>query len=130
MLAFQFVEIELIELDRATTQWHPPPVELSTNDLERVEEEAKVVVKSMRKSDDEAHAIRLQSLKDTLTTITEGGEARLKAEKDAAAVRVLLSNNVFRYISTTVQHTLLRGHNPEDSVACHRVLNISPRPLL
>lgn len=64
-----------------------PPAALSESDLRRVEEEAKAAVQSMRAGDDEAHVNRLQSLKATLTTIREGGASRLKAEKDAAAVR-------------------------------------------
>lgn len=75
-----------MDLDRDTAQWNPSLVELSESDLRRVEEEARLSVQSMRKSDDEAHALRLQSLKDTLTTIREGGATRLQAEKDAAAV--------------------------------------------
>lgn len=40
----------------------------------------------MRADDDKVHASRLLNLKETLTTIREGGAARLKADKDAAAV--------------------------------------------
>lgn len=77
----------MIELDRETALWNPPRAELSESDLRHVEDEARLTVQSMRQSDDEAHALRLKSLKDTLTTIREGGEARLQAEKDSAAVR-------------------------------------------
>lgn len=41
----------------------------------------------MRADDDEAHSKRLRSHEETLTTIREGGAIKLKAEKDAAAVK-------------------------------------------
>lgn len=59
---------------------------MSDDDLKRIEEKAKAAVTIMRAEDDEVHKTRRQSLKDTLTTIREGGAARLKAEKDAAVV--------------------------------------------
>lgn len=80
---------DLIEVGRQAAEWTPPPATLNENDLRRVEEEAKAAVQRMRAEDDEAHATHLQSLKATLKTIREGGAARLKAEKDAAAVRFL-----------------------------------------
>lgn len=87
-------QLQLIELDRETAQWNPPPAELSETDLRHVEEEAKLTVQSMRASDDEAHALRLQSLKDTLATIRKGGAARLQAEKDSAAVRPTTNHSI------------------------------------
>lgn len=92
---------ELIEIDRQMAEWIPPPVTLSESDLELVEKEAKSAVQSMRAGDDEAHATRIQSLRETLETIRDGGAARLQAEKDAAAVmlrNLSPSNTLFMYI--------------------------------
>lgn len=87
VVSLSLSQLEFIELDRMTAQWDPPPPTLSEKELQQVEQDAKATVQSMRANEDEVHATRLQSLKDTLATIREGGAARLKAEKDAAAVR-------------------------------------------
>lgn len=77
---------ELFALRQHTAQWTPPPAVLDEEDLRRAEEEALAAVTVMRAGDDKVHASRLLNLKETLSTIREGGAARLKADKDAAAV--------------------------------------------
>ena len=77
---------ELFDLRQKTAKWTPPPAVLHEDDIRRAEEEATAAVKLMRTGDDKDHASRLLNLKETLTTIREGGAARLKADKDAAAV--------------------------------------------
>lgn len=77
---------ELFDLHQQTAQWTPPPAALDEDDQRRAEEEALAAVTVMRAGDDKVHASRLLNLKETLTTIREGGAARLKADKEAAAV--------------------------------------------
>lgn len=77
---------ELFDLRQQTAQWTPPPVVLDEDDQRRAEEEALAAVTVMRAGDDKVHVSRLLNLKETLTTIREGGAARLKADKEAAAV--------------------------------------------
>lgn len=81
---------EVIDFDLKMAAWTPPPATLDETDLRRVQNEAAAAVQSARAADgtDEAHAKRLEGLKETLDMIREGGAARLKAEKEAAAVRV------------------------------------------
>lgn len=55
-----------------------------------MEQEAREAVDSMRAGEDKAHAARLQGLKDTLATIREGGAERVKAQKNAAKVRLFV----------------------------------------
>lgn len=81
-----FRQSELFDLRQQTAEWTPPPAVLHEDDLRRAEEEAAAAVKLMRAGDDKVHASRLLNLNETLTTIREGGAARLKADKDAAAV--------------------------------------------
>lgn len=73
--------------------WTPPPATLDETDRRRVEEEAAAAVKSARAAgggggggEEEDHETRMEGLKETLKMIREGGAARLKAEKEAAAV--------------------------------------------
>ena len=87
---------ELSELRHQTAEWIPPPVALHDHDLRRAEQEAAAAVKLMRASDDKVHASRLLNLKETLATIREGGAARLKADKDAAAVSCISSTMIAR----------------------------------
>lgn len=67
--------------------WEPPQVVLSESDLRLVREEAISAIQTIRTSENEAHASRVKALEETLVKIREGGTARLRAEKDAAAVR-------------------------------------------
>lgn len=80
----------LIDFDAQAAAWSPPPATLDENDLGRAEEEAVALVRrpGAAGGDDarETHLARVAGLEDTLATIVEGGEARLKAEREAAAV--------------------------------------------
>lgn len=53
-----------------------------------MEDEAAAVQRARAAGGDESHAKRLRDLEETLTTIQEGGAAKLKAAREARAVSI------------------------------------------
>ncbi len=79
----------MIDFDAKAAAWTPPPAVLDESDRRRVEEEAAAAVEARDVAADgsrEAHSASVRGLQETLRTIREGGEARLKAEEEASAV--------------------------------------------
>lgn len=108
---------ELIDFDAQAAAWTPPPPTLDESDLRRAEQEADALVQrpgaAHPAGDDarEAHLARVAGLEETLATIVEGGEARLKAEREAAAVSGVRGCLVQWSVAP---YTYVRYHTPLD----------------